>query len=849
MSGSSNNPILLSSISVNETATAVVEPELIRLCRTRQWNSAITRVQQTPAEAFLSFNPHGTALATACRYSAPAPLIKALTEAINNYLSSLHATDAEELVPPSPLRINCGGRGTPLHEAVDNEEIDLEVIRILIESDQNRSAVPRILERNLVDPLYGSLDDVEVSYVSNHNIQIVQAQRVLETSPPAIRAQDVDGQIPLHLMIRRVFRSCPRPAQGLMTALCSPEDKKIAEVAEEYDSLLLSMLEEVIEAYPEGVNVPDHREYQETPLVLALKANLYAQYRASPFSIRADSITEESTRLWDCMLENRIYTVVKLMLSKYPLASNHVAASIGYTMLHSALFHGRACKTLRVIMEAAQSIKCGKSLHLTSEISNPRMYATLSLPRLLLQANIPDAEVPLHMAAMRCEKLSTLQLLCREGPKACDARDQHGRTPLIWLWIRYCATYYKSEPADRTLYSCASVERSVSFFEMHYVPGDHIKGEEARRNRLILLLRPWLPRLFDESATTGLESWLAALERSPWYNTDCQLNVKINRFQDDCPEEGKQIYNRDIFPRPEEAGAVLFWEKVLVFLRSCLESAQECEPSRISSKYSKFQGQTSALHAAAAFHCVPSSIIYVILSLYPGFVFQRDENGRLPLHCAAKRHIIKWKPFPRINAAIPYIAESPEEIVVESPISAILHEYPLAAKQHDFLGRLPLHYAIETSVLLIYAAVTEDLQHEYPTNMGEMDLWFTLLHPLIHVWPAAVEYQDRVSGLFPFMQAAAAPSTKAACESPNFRKKLETDTPSDRRHLNIIFNLLRLNPEIARIGITLITHPVQDSEQPGTRAFSTSFNSVAQSKKRSSPNFGLASIQKPKRMS
>jgi hypothetical protein len=919
--------------------TPQAEPELIRLCRTRQWNSAITQVNHNPSEAFMTHNPHGTAIATACRYSAPAPVIQALVDGMSRFRRqqqqqqqveevvtgevtgligptlNAHAAANASLAQINPLRLNSGGRGTPLHEAVDNEEIDLDVIKILIEADgsnlglvqQDRDSdqeLPSVAE-DVVDPHEDESVSAGTSTHSvsprrsnnvpqNQNNQEVQAPVGEIVPPEAICTQDVDGQIPLHLMIRRVFRSCPRPLQGVNvmeptpqsqaqeSQTCNHADSQTgtgtgqAHVeATQYDTHLLQVLADVIDAYPEGCNVSDMREYQETPLVLSLKANLYAQYRASPYSIRPDALTvtltlsEESTKLWDAMLETRICRVIQIMLQRYPLAANHLSAvaSNRYTMLHSALFHGRICKTLDVIMGAARLIDSSAETQMQetaaesarnrrdSPSSSPSVSLTerrvMTLPHLLLQPNTTNAEVPLHVACMRLEKLATLELLCRQGPKAVSKRDQHGRTPLMWLWIRYGAvaiSAYGGEPGGSSLSmagapplkssaacSCAATERPVTFFEMRYVPADHVRLEDQRTSNLIKLLRPRLRRLTPSAGTssqppTGLESWLEAFARNPLYNFEfpvssaatrssgCSSLSSIFQEEDELTPGKRRMYHKTMFASSEAAGAVLLWEKVLVMLRACLNADTFASTSRPTGSSSKTRPTscTTLLHVAATFPCVPSFVVDVALELYPQFVSTRDESGRLPLHCAAARPLYEWKPFPRIglgstigtdrsSSSLPL-----EEIVTETPFLHILQAYPDAVRVFDFQGRLPLHHAIDSAAKMVHGCFPEVNEHEYRQSLlpNEMHLYQTMLQPLIDQWPASLEYPDNGTGvttstsitsrLLPFMQAAALP--EGAASSHDSMRCAMTQQRVDRVHLNMVYSLLRLNPEMARGG-------------------------------------------------
>jgi hypothetical protein len=119
---------------------------------------------------------------------------------------------------PERLRKVLDSRGTPLHEAVVSEHVGPNVIRALLKADEALGT---------------------------------------ETSTRATLLQDVDGFTPLHLLIRRRFQF---------------------HIMQEYgdNASLMEILEMLTVSCPEAVVIPDRGEYEEPPIVYALKANLYA---------------------------------------------------------------------------------------------------------------------------------------------------------------------------------------------------------------------------------------------------------------------------------------------------------------------------------------------------------------------------------------------------------------------------------------------------------------------------------------------------------------------------------------------------------------------------------------------
>jgi hypothetical protein len=181
---------------------------------------------------------------------------------------------------PDRLRHVLDSRGTPLHEAVVCENIGLDVIDLLLKTDV---------------------------LLGNENTR-------------AALLQDVDGFTPLHLLIRRRFQSHIQKFN---------EDKSLMEI-----------LEMLVSSCPEAVVIPDRGEYEEPPIVYAIKANIYAP-----------SLGSEDDTL--SRVERQIYEMVRTMLKHAPTAAAKVFSGFRgqYTALHSAVFHGRYTTTIELLLE------------------------------------------------------------------------------------------------------------------------------------------------------------------------------------------------------------------------------------------------------------------------------------------------------------------------------------------------------------------------------------------------------------------------------------------------------------------------------------------------------------------
>jgi len=150
---------------------------------------------------------------------------------------------------PNAVRI-LDSRGTPLHEAVVCERIGADAIALLLKIDEDLGPGTR-----------------------------------------ATLLQDVDGYTPLHLLIRRRFQShIMLPDQG---------------------PSLLRVLEMLVKSCPEAVVIPDKGEYEEPPIVYAVKADIYAPGLASDEAILS-------------RVEKQIHNMVECMLRYNPRAASRV---------------------------------------------------------------------------------------------------------------------------------------------------------------------------------------------------------------------------------------------------------------------------------------------------------------------------------------------------------------------------------------------------------------------------------------------------------------------------------------------------------------------------------------------
>jgi hypothetical protein len=167
----------------------------------------------------------------------------------------------------------------------------------------------------------------------------------------------------------------------------------------------------------------------------------------------------------------------------------------------------------------------------------------------------------------------------------------------------------------------------------------------------------------------------------------------------------------------------------------------------------------SPLHAAAFLEC-PRAAVLLVVAACPEKLKLKDSIGNLPVHYAAAR-----RGYSKSLSVGP--TSTPCSISEVSPIYDLLYLYPNGARIANCDFQLPLHIAIEMEKQLhMYTPRKEDdlltvnrrrisaLNHvskvEIKDNMGESIPLF-----LSKVEPDTLEVKDGLSGLYPFIQAAA----------------------------------------------------------------------------------------------
>jgi len=580
---------------------------------------------------------------------------------------------------PFEIRNLLPSRGTPLHEAILCESIGTDGIRVLIEKDES-----------------------------------LPGQR-------ATLLQDVDGHTPLHLLIRR------RSQSHILTG----DDENWA-----------ALLHLVVKSCPQAVGIPDRGEYEEPPLVMALKAHIYAG---------ADYESDDFLRI-----EKRIHDMVQTMLKYYPEGASQVlTGSRGqYTAIHSAVFHGRCSDAIQLLLDTKRDSSAA-----------------------CLLANT-QGELPLHFAAMRGESPRTIHLLANAAPTAVMKRDAAGLTPLHWMWIRFVSTLLMLEDkGDNTILEFEQQSGLCDYTAFWFMEKGDFFSDLNLIRRLdppvdFLRMRHIPPDLYEDHSA---EKWaLRSVELLAHVRTRRLAQRQLQQHDD---AEGDDVNANMLEWTRAEAVTSLFWTKVVSLLKSACRTAPHYQ-----------EGQKFFLaHTAFATSSCPPHVAEISCQLFPEELSQRDHQGKLPLHHAATR---KWHAWDLRNeggaeSAACKLLRGESLHLLET---ALFCSPPQAAKVTDDSGRLVLHHIIDT---FVQACSSRMMDNSVAKNM------LNILWQLLQLNPESLEQRDGQTKLYPFLQATAAATEHGIPSSPNVYP-----IPSpDELSISITYLLLRENPSLVHLGL------------------------------------------------
>lgn len=142
----------------------------------------------------------------------------------------------------------------------------------------------------------------------------------------------------------------------------------------------------------------------------------------------------------------------------------------------------------------------------------------------------------------------------------------------------------------------------------------------------------------------------------------------------------------------------------------------------------------------------------------------RDKNGRLPLHYAAKAEAVSTR-------LLPLDCSQRHWTVVEIILSAL----PAAASIMDNTGRLPLHYAVANTTLVV----------DNESDVDRRDPLKAVLS-LARTCPTALSVPDPVTRLYPVLRLA------SLMDATNHESNM------GGHQLDVLYRLLRANPSICK---------------------------------------------------
>lgn len=574
---------------------------------------------------------------------------------------------------PSQIRHLLPSRGTPLHEAILCESIGTEAVQALIKMDES-----------------------------------LPGQR-------ATLIQDVDGHTPLHLLIRRRSQS----------HILNGDDAH-------WDALLHIL----VMSCPAAVGIPDRGEYEEPPLVMALKAHIYAG---------ADYESDDFVRI-----EKRIHDMVQTMIRYYPEGASQVlTGSRGqYTAIHSAVFHGRCSDAIQLLLDTKRDSSAA-----------------------CLLANT-QGELPLHFAAMRGESPRTISLLAGAAPTAILKRDVSGLTSFHWMWIRFVSTLLMlDEKGDTTVIDLEQQPGLCKFTAFWFLEKREFFADLNLIRSLdppvdFLRMRHIPPELYEG---TSADKWTL---RSVEFLAEVRSR-RLARAQQHYDRNDPENVNARIMEWSRaEAVSSFFWTKAVSLLKSA---------AKTTAHYN--EGEEFFLtHTAFATPSCPPNVAKIACQLFPEGLSQRDQQGKLPLHHAATRLWNAWDWHNEVGAesAASKLLQGETLRLLEMALSCSPSE---ATKITDDSGRLVLHHTIDTFV------------HACSSRMMDKSVLkaiLDVLRQLLQLYPESLEQRDGQTKLYPFLQATAA-ATEYGISPTSINHPVSCP---DELSMSIVYLLLRENPSL-----------------------------------------------------
>lgn len=198
------------------------------------------------------------------------------------------------------------------------------------------------------------------------------------------------------------------------------------------------------------------------------------------------------------------------------------------------------------------------------------------------------------------------------------------------------------------------------------------------------------------------------------------------------------------------------------------------------------------VHEACGSNGCPAAVAKICLRLCSDQLFQRDDDGRLPLHRAACRGL-GWEP-PGYDVDAARASSADETLTLLKGVLSESHE--TAPMAYDNNRQLPLHCAVDSLVTSLVTGKRRRISLPADARVAlhkhchtHVEIAIECLSELLQANSSATLCRDGKTGLFPFMQAG---MKREAAE--------EDDAEVERDHISVIYYLLRENPSVIRIA-------------------------------------------------
>ncbi|KAK1736621.1 hypothetical protein QTG54_012643 [Skeletonema marinoi] len=213
----------------------------------------------------------------------------------------------------------------------------------------------------------------------------------------------------------------------------------------------------------------------------------------------------------------------------------------------------------------------------------------------------------------------------------------------------------------------------------------------------------------------------------------------------------------------------------------------------------------------------PVAVAIICMKIFTDHLYQRDDDGCLPLHRVASRGL-GWEPPGSLETAHASLADETLNLMKE----VLTASHTSAPMTYNNNRQLPLHCAIDSVITslrmgkhrreTLHAEARVALQ-KYRHN--HVQIANDILSELLQANSNALQTRDGKTGLYPFMQAAVEVDDRAVVKYTNDLSRRpgfnvpgatthsyeddiveESDTEGESDHLTIVYFLLREDPSV-----------------------------------------------------